>query len=154
MARAIGTLGSIPTATVGGRVYTDLDNLIYLVTGVSTGGRYATFRTHNGSAGYQVTTGKTLTISSVVNLSDTSTAYYSLLCYGDNDVGLDSAAAPTTVVRLGGLAAGARAHLTSVGSGNISIPALPLKFQVPATKYPAIYSSNADSIMYAYGYET
>ena len=66
MAKPIGTLGTIPTITVGGRVFTDLDNLIVLTAYAQTGtAAGATFREPVASSGYQVPGGQTLRILAV-----------------------------------------------------------------------------------------
>lgn len=97
MAKPIGTLGTIPTLTVGGRVFTDLTNLLVLGAYNGTGTKYATFRKNNTSAGYFVTSGKTLTISALnVQSQDTSTSTSSVgLGYSTQDVGFNSASEPS-----------------------------------------------------------
>lgn len=54
MAKPIGTIGTIPTVTVNGRVFTDVTNLKILGTYFLTDGRYSTFRALQGTTGYQV----------------------------------------------------------------------------------------------------
>lgn len=100
MAKPIGTLGTIETLTVAGRVFTDLTNLIILHS--KTGGQvYCGFRKSTGSAAYQVTTGKTLTVNALRYMAGTfnAAAYLNFyLVYGDNAVGWDSVTGPTTPI--------------------------------------------------------
>jgi len=97
MAKAIGTLGNIPSITVGGRVFTDLTSLLVLGAYNGTSTKYATFRKNNTSSGYVVTTGKTLTISALnVQSQDSATSTTSMgLGYSTQDVGFNSSSEPS-----------------------------------------------------------
>lgn len=92
---------SIPVIQVANRVFTDLSNLITLVAygnaGAATG--ISTFRRPGASAGYQVTTGKTLQILAGKIVTGTYVAGTAVaLGYGDNDVGLAGNTTPTNAV--------------------------------------------------------
>jgi len=97
-----------------------------------TTNQYHTARDMNGTAGYQVPVGKTLKIIAV-DLNNTA-AYASQwsIGYGDTDVGLTSAAAPTNVI------------LHNAGYQSVCVAAVVgtyggrggLSFSVPAGKYP------------------
>lgn len=160
MATPIGTLGAVPTLTVGGRVFTDLPNLIILYGKVVTGGRFTTLRRGNDTAGYQVTAGKTFTIGAIWGTAEVASSQAAInLLYGNTDVGLDSASAPTTPIYLAGdatnvIAAGV-ALLGAAGTPNASFSSFPgLDFRVPATKYPAFKGSAVGTNLVVYGYET
>lgn len=153
-----GKVGSslVPSLTIGGRVFTDISNLIVLCGGPATAARFSTLRRPNGSAGYQITAGKTFRIEAIVIFSGTaaSIATYNLL-YGDTDVGLDSAAAPTTPVYCGG---GATVYTAMVGRGtggaSEQFPQVfHPHFDIPATKYACITVDKAASAVFVYGYE-
>lgn len=154
MARQIGTLGTIDTITVGGRVFTDLTTLIYLEAYTATTARYTTYRKNNTSAGYQVTTGKTLSIYAIRVMTDSAagSSAGSVLSYGDTDVGLNSAAAPTNVVYQFGDST-ARIFLTTTGQTSGVFYESPTLFTVPATKYAAQLAVGNDCLALAFGYE-
>jgi hypothetical protein len=157
MATPIGTLGTIPTLTVGGRVFTDLSTLITLVTAIQTANRSGTFRLTNGSSGYPVTASKTLTVSAMSVISTNQVAGNSAgvasFGYADNDVGVNSATALTTPVYYGGSAL--------IGLAPVGEPSFGGEFQysvklvVPAGKYPfAVQDGSANIlVIHAYGYE-
>lgn len=144
-----------PTLTVGGRTYTDLTNLIELSC-YAAGNNNCTFRAPNGSAGYAVTTGKTLKIQSfrcfvITSASNTGTGW---LLYADNDVGVNTATAFTNGVRYGGSAASG--YLASFGSlVSSGYFEGPISYSIPAGKYPGI-QGNDTGVVYnckIYGYE-
>lgn len=159
MATPIGTLGTIPSLQIGGRVYTDLTSLIILGAD-ATAGRWGTMRLCSGTAGYQVTTGKTLTISSVAANSPAGggSSVYGTILYGNTDVGFQSASAPTSPVYMFGSSTvfpilGAFAA-SGASVSNYKDTAININFAVPATKYPALENSGgAEIFMIAYGYE-
>lgn len=95
MATPIGTLGTIPTITVGGRVFTDLTTIIILQAYMNSSAatRYSTFR--RTSSGYQVTTAKTLKLHAAKWSGIGTNSGGFTMGYGDNDVGFSSASAPT-----------------------------------------------------------
>lgn len=151
MAKPIGTIGNIPTITVGGRVFTDLTNLIQLMNYVNDTS-YATFRAPNGTAGYAVTASTTLQVKAVIVHPGSTGAPSISLGYGDNDVGIGSGAAPTNAVWNAGskdiMAVTGRGNTGSVGSqGAVA------NFNIPAGKYPACYSSLGVVHAHIFGYE-
>lgn len=93
MAKPIGTLGTIPSITIGGRVFTDLDNLLILGANMS-GNKYWTFAEGNGTGDYQVPVGKTLQVLAVQTVCTTASNGVSILLYGDNAV--DNSSTPPT----------------------------------------------------------
>lgn len=153
MAVAIGNLGTIPTLTVGNRVFTDLTNLITLSGFVSGGGNYGTMRAPNGTAGYQVTAGKTYTIHSLIITGGgvTGTGAGTIL-YGNTDVGTGAGSAPTTPIYYGGYGAGGLLTASNFPPSITGTFCNPM-FQIPATKYPAVINSST-AFYLSYGYET
>ena len=124
---------TIPSIVVGGRVFTDLDNLIILNASViGTTNTNSTPRLSTGSAGYQVTTGKTLKIwawkMDVTWVTVVSTQVLRI-GYQDNDVGMATSTGFTNRVfdaNGGGITLGSMATLTQPfqeGLCSLSIPA-------------------------------
>ena len=156
--KVLGTLGNIDTLTIGGRVFTDLTNLIILEMTANTGSGvvYSTFRLSNSSSGYQVTSGKTFTIYAIQATSLTSTARISL-GYGNTDVGNDSSSAPTSFVAEGHLivAASPSAEPPRMIIGGGSIVNFVANFSIPSLKYPCFVSdgSGFQGSAFIYGYE-
>lgn len=155
MATPIGTLGTIPTLTVGGRVFTDLTTLKVLHASVSTDTRASTFRAEGATAGYPVTTAKTLTIAAIniYNISGNNGKWR--FGYADNDVGFDSATALTNPIHMAastdtGFNVPGNSATTWANNGYVN----PL-FPIPATKYFfVVLSTTSTSQVVAYGYET
>lgn len=154
MAKPIGTLGTVDTINVGGRIFTDLTTaLIMAVTQVGAN-TFGTFRKTQGTAGYQVTTGKTLTIHAVQLICNAGGNYTTGgLGYGDTDIGLNSAAAPTNPIYIGGstgIQPFAASALASGGYQNVG--QYPCNFTVPALKYPLWNGPQSQAMIF--GYET
>lgn len=134
-----------PTITVGGRVFTNIADLIILAT-VNSTNLYGTFRISSGSSGYQVTSGKTYTVYAIRLFSTTASAWVSqAVGYGDTDVGLNSGSPPTNNVQSFGTA------IPSV-AGTADAEA-PMKFAIPAQKYPYIAGTGGTCTAVIYGYE-
>ena len=150
---------AIPTLTVGGRVFTDLENLKVLSAycDCSAGTRYSTLRLHSASAGYQVPVGRTFKVFAIaaVPLLGVAASRYVYPSYGDNDVGLTSAAAPTNQVFPYGSQASA-VILPSNASPTAANPRLEMSIRqdIPAGKYPAILgTAGLEFTVYVFGYE-
>lgn len=154
MATPIGTLGTIPSLTVGGRVFTDLTNLIIL--SASTGGsanNVSTLRKFGASSGYQVTTGKTLTIYAIKVISQSSTGEALNFGYGDTDVGIRAGTTnPTNAV----FAIGDSSNMLISGLSQVGgVTELAINLAVPSLKY--VFAKAGDtgvSGFLAYGYES
>ena len=147
------------TMTIGGRVFGDLANLIQLQAyNDSTGAqKFSTLRNGTASAGYQVTTGKTLKIGAVRFwiLGGQAASRYIQMGYGDTDVGLSGAAAPTNATYLSS-GAGSSTQLPFNTAGNAQNPAIEVavRIDVPATKY--FFMSGTTGLEFvgvAFGYE-
>lgn len=154
MAKPIGTLGVIPTLTVGGWTFTDLTTLIILHAASSNSGDFYTLRKSNASAGYQVTAGKTYTINAVEIAMATvgSSIYY--FGYGDTDVGFVSASPPTNAFYLANDSTlGGQLLPMALPVGQIL--GIPMIFPIPALKY--VFMSPAASAIVGsittFGYE-
>lgn len=142
---------AIPTLTVGGRVFTDLTNLIVLKASISAAGRYSTFRRLNGTAGYQVTAGKTLTIVALRGFNRGAAVESVNLQYGNTDSGVESAVDQTGVVYESGAAMYNSLAFSATSGSSAEAPS---GFTVPATKYPGVIGTTGSTVsVYAYCYE-
>jgi hypothetical protein len=134
MARQIGTLGTIDTITVGGRVFTDLTNMIIL-HGRHVGTNGCTLRKDSGSAGYQVTTGKTMTVYATRSWCINAANDTPTLAQSDNDVGVNSATALTNAVQQAGSSSITYAPEYSVNTLGTQPSESVLAFPIAALKY-------------------
>lgn len=155
----VGTLGVADKLTVGGRDIYDLTNLIRLVCYTGTANTNGTFRLQNGSAGYQVTALKTLTIVAL-RLQTYSAAINPLgfqLVQTDNDVGFASGTAFTNPV-YEGRDSGLFPYTINVGSAtNITyFNDFPTNFTVAAGKYLSCVPNSGGALItqVAWGYES
>lgn len=151
MSRQIGTLGTIDTIAAGNRLITDLgSNLIILgaTNGAST--HFTTLRTTNGSSGYQVPGGKSLKIIGYDSSVAVGAAAGGLgILYGDTDVGLDSASAPTNPIYQNANGS-ASTILLAVSAGFFGAA---VNFTIPTGKYPAVVCAGTIAIyVNIYGY--
>lgn len=158
MANAIGTIGNIPTLTIGGRLFTDLTTIIPLYTHVTSGGnRFGTFRKMGAGtgAGYQVTAGKTMIVYASQMANDAAALETASYAQTDADVGLDSATALTNPVYFGSESTTFRAVLGSTTSAAGSVVNLALSGKVAATKYCTANGANVSNASHlAWAYET
>ena len=142
---------TIPALAVGGRIMTDLTNLICLIGGVVSSGRYCTMRKPENTTGYQVPSGKVFRVLAIqVHCITTAANSYCSPGYGDNDVDIDAAAAPTNFKVIG----------QNANCGPIPLPAagyyeVPMKWDIPASKYPAaiVAGATGTSVIKFWGYE-
>lgn len=140
------------TLTVGGRVFTDLTNLITLLGYVGTN-QYTTFRQVNSSSGYQVPGGKSFRCAAIrANVFAAAAATYVYgPGYGDNDVGLASVAAPTGIVVPGG---GSPQTDRLFDCSQLGIQESSVDFLIPTTKYPFAVSNGVVIVTFTlFGYE-
>lgn len=146
----IGTVGNIDKIVIGSTELVDITNLICVgatVYGIGVAARYSTLRAPFGTAGYQVTAGKTFRILAVrlQNLVSGTGATNCGWGYADNDVGLSTATVPTTPVAAN-ILPGPDRNIT--GTSTVGG-----KFNVPAQKYMYVLSDGGDSNLSLYGYE-
>ncbi len=155
MAKPIGTLGVIDTLTVGGRVFTDVTSNLIIIgsSGPNGTGNHNTMRKPGSASGYQVTSGKTLTLyafSAIASVLGSGGGIQ--FAYGSTDVGFNSNSAPAGVFYFGsGSANATEFSLSPVGTtvqGAIHHP-------IPALNYADCLSATATNTLtcYAYGYE-
>jgi hypothetical protein len=148
----------IPSLTVGGRVFTDLANLIILYGLVQgTTNVNGTFRRQTGTAtaGYTPSGAKSfraLAIKTQVQHTTATASYGHVIGYSDNDVGVAAAAALTNFKQLGGGASG----FGAINSNNLNVFEYPIDFVVPNAKYLSQVASHANvvyCVSWVYGYE-
>lgn len=144
MSIPVGNLGVIDTLTVGGRVYTDLDNLIQLAGSIGSSS-YAGFRLGTSSSGYAVTAGKTLQISSMI-FAAVSAGATMAIGYCDNDLGANGSTPPTNPVYIGGFV------LTSQFNNPVAGTPMDYNFSldVPAGKFVFMTSQNVTVRIFGY----
>lgn len=156
--RQIGTLGTIDTLTVGGRVFSNLSSLIQLYGCVlSATNRYTSFRKPNTTSGY-APSGVTFRVCAITAQSYiTNTQNAASIYYADNDSGIASTTAPVNPVYVGGSAGNSGlisellAATTTVGDETIYI----LDFVIPSGKFLGVdNNAQANQVVYkVYGYE-
>lgn len=137
----------LPCVIVGGVVFTDLDNLVELVSYAdgTAGARYSTMRLPSASAGYQVPASKSfyLRATRIGVVSGAGANKMAFPGYGDTDVGLTSAAAPTNVTWPGASSDASFIVPPSI-SATTQNPYIenPFFFTVPTAKYPCVLVSS------------
>lgn len=145
------TPGTIPSITIGGRVFTDLStNLIVLISGANAAANYTTFRRPFASAGYQVTAGKTLYVTAMQYRAAAVSAIG--MGYSDNDVGLNVAGPPTNWIQMMGAAQAFDNFSAVVGAyGNEKA----VWYPIPAGKYITWngYGASMQNQIVLWGYE-
>ena len=129
--------GIVPTITIGGRVFTDLENLIVLNAEVS-GNTQSTFVDKTDTA-YQVATGFNLRILAIRATSySASLSAAILMCYADNSAQNSSSLTnPVLFNQLGYV-------------GALSSLEMSCDFIVPPEKYPFSFGLNSNHIIYCY----
>lgn len=151
MATPIGTLGTIPTLDLGGRVFTDLTT-IKVLGGYGAGGQFATLRLSTATSGYTVTNGMTLTLTTLTHAWVGGVDVAANLGYGDNDVGMGSAAAPTNAVWAFGDVVMRASYVSNAGP-SAAQRYFHINQQTPAAKRPALNCVIGSTYGLAYGYE-
>jgi hypothetical protein len=135
---------AIPYLTVGGRVFTDLKNLVVVTGGFDGTNTNSSCREWNGSAGYQVPVGKRLVIfAAQVNCIIFTTTCFYTICYSDNDVGVYGTTAFTNKVTLGN-SASSIAYMPIVSAVGKTEQAGVLGI-VPAQKYVGLCKNIGDA---------
>jgi|GEM_PF-4451342 len=129
--------GVAPTITIGGRVFTDLENLIVLNAQVAANTQ-STF-VNNNDTDYQVPTGFNLRILAIRAASYSATVSAAILmAYADNN-GQNSSSLTNAVLfnQLGYV-------------GGASSLEMSCDFIVPPEKYPFSFGLNSNHIIYCY----
>lgn len=145
--------GIRPSLTVGGRVMTDMSNLIVLHARFASGAnRYFGACKSNGTAAYQVTAGKTLRIIAArVAVGTAASGGPIALGYSDAAITLaGTAGAPTNPIYNGG-----SNGVYTATTGVLGVTEFALNFTIPATKYVHHDqgTATADGAVTYYGYE-
>jgi hypothetical protein len=129
------------TLRIGGRIFTDLDNLIQILAIADTT-NYTTFRNCSTGAAYQVPGDSTLYLLAA-RIYVCADACGSSILYGDTAV--SNTIAPTNPVHHGGFAAANTnlVYLNDVADGGqLKEPVeLAIDFRVPAEKYPCFFAN-------------
>lgn len=150
--RQIGTLGTIDTLTIDGRVFTDLTTMIRLNAMIASNTK-ATFRKSNATSGYAVTALKTMTVMAVRVLSDNAANEADRMLYADNDLGNSSSGSFTNEVDVAG-------QTSMFISGTPTAATAPSRwdygdvdFPVPAGKYLGWQLNGTRRYIKAFAYE-
>jgi hypothetical protein len=145
------------TLAIGGRVFTDLANLICLLgnTDSGAGGQNTTLRKSTATTAYQVPASKQFRVRAVRLHCIASAAASRMiqLLYSDNDMGVTSNTAPTNPVYVGGHTN--NSHLGSLVQAATN-PQIEFAFDwvVPTTKYiGAIGTTSSWVQVQVFGYE-
>lgn len=144
MARPIGTLGNIPTITVGGRVFTDLTSLKFLAAYITTGSTdiYSSLRLTGTSTGYAAV--NTLTIYAVQANFNAANGAFKL---GSGTSSVSSTTAPTGATDEYGV------YSYGVGAAYAD-KAHPTNFAVTVGRIPYVQASISGShVFQAWGYD-
>lgn len=140
--------------TVGGRVFTDVDNLIILIATIQgTTGYRSTFRKTNETAGYKPSGSNKFNVLALKSWIVQGASIAKLgIGYADNDVGMASTTAFTNDFPMGYTNDG-----FDIGAwGNYYGQEYPLYFQIPNGKYPRLATTSATEAIanvVLYGYE-
>lgn len=143
---------AIPTLTVGGRVFTDVKNLIVLtgtIYGASNGS--SGFRRFSGSSGYLPSGSKSFRIMAIRTMVVT-TGNPLPIFYCDNDLGMGTNTSPTNPVYPSGDAQNVIINPTAAGTGWYEIP---FDFLTPNGKYIGVTNGGTASSVriQLFGYE-
>jgi hypothetical protein len=152
MPTPIGTIGAVEAITVGGRVFTDLDNLKTLFAYVSGVNLNSSLVDQSTGTAYQVPGGKVFKMLAL-SFSSGGAADSLTLGYADNNVGISSTTAFVNHVQLGGGGGFFTPVNTGVGAGDFEI-SMGSGMSVPAGKYPCVNNGTASTGgILVYGYE-
>lgn len=152
--KQIGTLGTIDTITVGGRVFTNLSGLIQLYGfTIDATNRYTSVRKPSSSSGY-APSGVIFQVSAVriVNFN-TNTQNGLAIFYSNNDLGVSSTTVPSSPVYIGGDSTLSEIVATTTTQGSETI--FLTDFRVPSGKFLGFDNNaqNNDMHFQVYGYE-
>lgn len=145
--------GISPSLTIGGRVFTDLKNLIQLYAFVSGAGNgNCTFRRSDTTSGYTPSGSKTFRVLALRMEVYTTFAGAGSLLYSDNDVGI---AAATAFTNAKSPLSGGQFPLVVQTTSNANIFDKPINFVVPNGKYLGCTNNASAGVgsIVAWGYE-
>lgn len=142
----MATVAKVESLTVGGYVFTRLNDLIVLYGQGGGAGSNSAFRRPNTSAGYQVPVGKILVLYAFRAFSDGGTDGRFNPVYADNDVGFKTSTGFTNPVWYVGMAGNDNLMWTrSTVSGEVFEG--PLFFEIPENKYPSMSSGSGSFVV-------
>lgn len=155
MAKQIGSLGTVDQVTIGPRTFTDLTNLIPVYGFTEGTNTNSTFRKANTASSY-APSAVTYVIKAVqiMNMDGSQNTFISL-GYCDNDLGQDSATAPTNPVYWFTNST----TVCNIGPTTTNTPSLvnqiPINFTVPAGKFPFYKGAGGAQVerVILFGYE-
>lgn len=128
--------------SAGESIYSDISSNLKHLNGTCAATKFTTLRYDSGTSGYAVTSGKTLFLLSFMIVGSGSDTLF-VIGYGDTDVGVNAAGAPTNALPLNG-------QFRSIANTNTE---LPIFFSVPATKYVYFNAGSQDAYIHMWGYE-
>ena len=156
----MSTPAKIESLTIGGRIFTDLDNLI-IISGFHNAGNSTSglFLQEDGTQ-YQVPVGKKLRIWAGVALSIDTTPTANQIDFGylDVPVALNTnvlGAGTVYCVSSGAYPAATTMNVVAAGNGDFyTRSGFDIKFDMLASKYPFMQGiPGADAVLTLYGYE-
>jgi len=150
---------AVPTLTIAGRVFTDLQNLIVIrghfngVGAAYTGFAKTTGIVAPGTGGYVVPASKTFQVHAMSLLILTAAAgtYSPAIGYGDTDIAGSAAAAPANA-KYSSNASASGSNLSPTPAGKLEVD---FRFDIPTGKYAFAYMNNQALVgpIFLYGYE-
>lgn len=145
MAQQVGSLGTVPAVNIGGYQYPIPSGVTMIaLQGYVTANTYSAMRTGTLSTSYQVTAGKTFYVVAAIFMSVTG-APQMAIGSGTTDIGLNSAAAPTSF-------AGTVSEITVAGVGSkVEVPYMQT-VTFAAARYPTLKCTGS-GVAIVYGYE-
>jgi len=148
MPKPIGTLGTLNTLTVGGRVFTDIDNLIQLGCTIPSAPNVACalFLDALAPAAYQVTAGKVLTLGAFTCNMYANVASGATVGFADTAISVAGAASPGTNAETSSQSIYMATALGAYGER-------PIVYRIPATKYPYALAGGGNAVIITWGYE-
>lgn len=147
----IGTLGTLPTLTIGGTSFPNYNSdttFVVLVANTFTH-QWSSFRQPGVNSDYQVPSGKTLYVWAVDENVATSANNIYAVGWGTAGIGFDSAAGPSGQVYPYGDLAHGNVYFQNTGDGRASTTFI---MQVPQNMYPFINNGSLSMVFRIYGY--
>lgn len=149
MAKPIGTLGTVDTLTVAGRVYTDLTTIIGLTAICSGAVGTSSPRAHNATTGYAPSGANRFIITSVEAVVGAAGAIN--IGYANNDCGFNSNTSPTAPVYW---KSGDTNNVGSVMGPNQIVKFDVNNFEIPNGKFALFFGDGVTvASVIIYGYE-
>jgi hypothetical protein len=138
-----GPVTVAPFLTVGGRVFSDLTNLIVLYAQVGDG-KFSVFGAQGAGGGRAVTTGKTFTLSAFrvyYSVAAAANVFTASIGYCDTDIGLNSNGPIVNSVNLYGDTADNSGQILGSVLPENNVIDVPTLFTIPAGKFIYVVNS-------------